>query len=379
MKASRTVCRRRVLRRTLGLLALGGVAIVTVWSATDRLSERFSPEAARAAPPPAVTTISAEPTGATLYSAAYRGSIETRDETTVSARVTARVLESPLNAGDRVEEDEVLVRMDTDETYLEVQQREAAEQRLDGERATAQRNLDRQQDLFSRDLIPESEIDDARQRVATLEAQLRENRSALELARKRLEYTTERAPFTAQVRRTHVRPGDLATSGQPLIELVGLADLHAVLRVPERDTLLLKPGLDVELTIPALDHTVTSRLDRVYPTLDTSRRSGSFETRLTEPPEALRPGMAVQARVVLEHLDHAIRVPAHAIWSDAKGQWVYRLEDGRAYHTEVVSRSLPNGERAILEGIEPGDRIIVTPDRRIRDGMPVHAVDDSPR
>ncbi|WP_028491561.1 efflux RND transporter periplasmic adaptor subunit [Thioalkalivibrio sp. ALE19] len=379
MNASRTSSRRRGLRRTLGLLALAGVVIVTAWSATDRLSERFFPEAARAVPPPAVTTISAEPTRATFYSPVYRGSIETHDETTISARITAQVLESPLNAGDRVEAGEVLVRMDTDETRLEVRQRKAADQRLDGERATAQRNLDRQQDLFARDLIPESELDDARQRVATLETQLRENRSALELARKRLEYTTERAPFTAQVQRTHVRPGDLAASGQPLIELVGLEKLHAVLRVPERDILLLEPGLDVELTIPAMERTVTTRLDRVHPTLEPTRRSGSFETRLSDPPEGLRPGMAVQARVVLDHVDPVIRVPAHAVRSDTDHQWVYRLEDGRAYRTEVVTRSLPNGEQAILEGIEPGDRIIVTPDRRIRDGMPVHAVDDSPR
>ncbi|OOC48545.1 MULTISPECIES: efflux RND transporter periplasmic adaptor subunit [Thioalkalivibrio] len=379
MNAPRTPSGRRGLRRTLGLLALGGVVLVTVWSAADRLSERFSPEAARTVPPPAVTTIAAEPTGVTLYSPAYRGSIETHDETTISARVTAQVLESPLNAGDRVEADGVLVRMDTDETRLEVRQREAADQRLDGERATARRNLDRQQDLFSRGLIPESELDDARQRVATLEAQLRENRSALELTRKRLEYTTERAPFAAQVRRTHVRPGDLAVSGQPLIELVGLEGLHAVLRVPERDSLLLQPGLAVELTIPALEHTVTTRLDRVHPTLDAGRRSGSFETRLPDPPEALRPGMAVQARVVLDHLDPVIRVPAHAVRSDADHQWVYRLEDGHAYRTEVVTRSLPNGEQAILEGINPGDRIIVTPDRRVRDGGPVQAVDDSDR
>lgn len=378
MNAPRTPSSRRGLRRTLGLVALGGVIVVTAWSATDRLAERFSPDAARATPPPAVTTIPAQPTGVTLYSPAYRGSIATHHETTISARITARVLESPLNAGDRVEADGLLVRMDRDETRLEVEQRQATDQRLDGERATAQRNLDRQQDLFSRNLIPESELDDARQRVATLEAQVRENQSALELARTRREYTTERAPFTAQVRRIHVRPGDLAVSGQPLIDLVGFDDLHAILRVPERDTLLLEPGLDVELTIPALDHSVTTRLDRVHPTLDTGRRSGSFETRLPEAPEALRPGMAVQARVVLEHLDAAIRVPAHAVWGDADAQWVYRLEDGHAERREVVTRSLPNGERAILEGINAGDRIIVTPDRRVRDGMPVHDVDDTP-
>ncbi|WP_019593501.1 efflux RND transporter periplasmic adaptor subunit [Thioalkalivibrio sp. ALM2T] len=374
MQPSRTPSSRRGLRRILGLLALGGVIVLTAWSATDRLSERFSPEAARAAPPPAVATISAQPAEITLYSPAYRGSIETHAETTISARITARVLESPLNVGDQVEADGVLVRMDTDETRLEVRQREAADQRLDGERATAQRNLDRQQDLFSRDLIPESELDDARQRVATLEAQLRENRSALELAHKRLEYTTERAPFAAQVRRTHVQPGDLAVAGQPLIELVGLEDLHAILRVPERDSLLLQPGLEVELTIPALDRTMTTRLDRVHPTLEGSRRSGSFETSLPAAPVALRPGMAVQARVVLEHLDAVIRVPAHAVWSDAGTQWVYRLKDGHAERREVATRSLPNGERAILEGIDPGDRIIVTPDRRIQDGHPVRDV-----
>ncbi|AGA32490.1 multidrug-efflux system secretion protein, HlyD family [Thioalkalivibrio nitratireducens DSM 14787] len=362
------------LRRTVGLVALAGVVAVTAWSAANRLSERFSPDAARATPSPAVATILAQPAAVTLYSPAYRGSIETHYEATISARITAQVLESPWTPGDRVEADELLVRMDADEMHFEVQQRQATDQRLGGERATAQRNLERQQDLFARNLTPESELDDAHQRVATLEAQIRENRSALELARKRLEYATERAPIAAQVRHTHVRPGDLAVSGQPLIDLVGLDGLHAVLRVPERETVLLKPGLAVELTIPALDHVVTTRLDRVHPTLAAGRRSGSFETRLPEAPEAARPGMAVQARVILEHLDEATRVPAHAVWSDAGIHWVYRLEDGHAYRREVVTRSLPNGERAISEGIDPGDRIIVTPDRRIRDGLPVRDV-----
>ena len=84
----------------------------------DRLAERFAPEAARTPPPPAVTAMTARVARVTLYSPPYRGTIEARTGATITAQVTARILERPVTEGDRVDTGDLLVRMDTREPSL---------------------------------------------------------------------------------------------------------------------------------------------------------------------------------------------------------------------------------------------------------------------
>jgi len=368
------------IRRLLATLVLAGLVSAIAWAAMDRLAERFAPEAARTPPPPAVTTMTARVARVTLYSPPYRGTIEARTGATVTAQVTARILERPVTEGDRVDTGDLLVRMDTRELGLEVEQLQAAGERLEGERATARRNLERQQALHERGSVSDSELDDARQRVSTLDAQARENQAALERARIRLDHATEHAPFPARVSRVHVQAGDLAVAGQPLVELVNVDDLRAVLRIPETDGVRLQPGMAVELEIPALGRTVETRLDRLYPTLEPPHRNGSFQSLLSAAAlDSARPGMAVEARVALEELVDVVTVPAHAVQGRGDGRWVYVVRDRTAHRRPVTVRSLPDGRYAVVGGVRAGDRIITTADHRIRDGAPVNDIDEPPQ
>jgi len=85
----------------------------------------------------------------------------------------------------------------------------------------------------------------------------------------------------------------------------------------------------------------------------------------------LRPGMAVTAHIELEAREQAITLPAHAIWRDDSGAWVWLLENGVARRREVVPGLTRQGVTLIEAGLAAGDRVIMTADRRLADGEPV--------
>jgi hypothetical protein len=124
-------------------------------------------------------------------------------------------------------------------------------------------------------MTPERSLDDARQRVDTLEAQVRENEAALGVLRRRLSYAEERAPFDGVVQRVHAHEGEFAATGQPLVELVALDGLKAVVQVPQVDAPFLRPGLPVRLEIQALAQSWQAEVDRVHPALDAGSRSAT--------------------------------------------------------------------------------------------------------
>jgi membrane fusion protein, multidrug efflux system len=355
-------------RLSVGLVILLLVGWVG-WAGAERLSARFHPEPPRSVPPPAVEvhTVSAE---TALVERIYRGTVEAEQRARVSARLTARVLEIPHREGALVREGETLARLDDGELRLEAERLAAVTDRLTGEMATAQRDRDRQEDLHQQGMTTERALDDARQRFRTLEAQVRENAAALGLARLRLTYAQEGAPFDGVVQRVHTHEGEMAAVGQALVELVALDGLKAVLHLPQVDAPHIRPGLPVILQIQALGQAWAGRVDRIYPALDPADRSATFVAFLPAD-TAARPGMAVEARVALERFEQVVRLPAHAVRGDDDDRWVFVLEKGMARPRPVEIVSTRAGDYLVSAGLAPGETVIITADPRIRDGLPV--------
>jgi RND family efflux transporter MFP subunit len=357
------------------------LVLLAAWiglAGAERLSARFDPAPARAVPPPAVETLAVAAETA-VVERVYRGTVEAEGRAHISARLTAQILEIPHREGTLVRRGDVLARLDDEEPRREAARLEAVGDRVEGELATARREAARQEDLFRRAMTPERNLDDARQRVHTLEAQIRENAAALGVMQRRLSYAEERAPFDALVQRVHANEGELAATGQPLVELVALDRLKAVVQVPQGDASHLRPGMTVRLEVPALGRSWPARVDRLYPALDAGSRNATLAAFFPEDATAVRPGMAVQAHVELEQIEGAVRLPAQAVLGEGPERRVYVLEDGRARERPVQVAVARAGEYLITAGLEAGERVIVTADPRLGDGLPVEAAENPRR
>ena len=101
---------------------------------------------------------------------------------------------------------------------------------------------------------------------------------------------------------------------------------------------------------------------KIYPNVE----AGQFEVDLQfegEAPGALRRGQTLQAKLTLGDASEAVLVPRGSFYQDTGGQWIFVVSADRA---QAIRRPVTLGRRnsdyiEVLDGLEPGERVIVSP------------------
>ncbi len=360
-------------RRTLSGLLLGALVLLVVVFAGIRVAERLRPTEPLPAPPLPVEVLRLQPQPFARVRH-YTGTIRSGRRARLAAQVNARVVAVLHREGEWVEEGALLLRLDDTELANEVQRLEAGVQRIRAELSFWRQQLERDRELLAKKLVSPKQRDESRRMVRTLEASLAESEHALEAARTRLGYTEIRAPFAGRIQERNIETGELAVPGQPVMELVALRPLKAVITVPQRDMGRLASGQPVRLAMPLREARWEASLTHIYPAVDPATRNAFFEVPVTEAITGLLPGMAVTAAVVVEQIPDALVIPHHALQRRQGGTGVFVAEGGTARWRRVETGDSQAGRVPVRSGLVAGERIIVTPDPRLKDGARIVVV-----
>ncbi|MCW8926216.1 MAG: HlyD family efflux transporter periplasmic adaptor subunit, partial [Xanthomonadales bacterium] len=119
-------------------------------------------------------------------------------------------------------------------------------------------------------------------------------------------------------------------------------------------------GQTATLTVNGNDYELSVR--KVYPQV----KNGTFEVDLVfggEEPESIRRGQTLQLNLQLGSPSDSLLIPNGAFYQDTGGNWVFVVNvDG----TRAIRRNVQMGRRnlrfiEILDGLEPGERVITSP------------------
>ncbi|MDO8800897.1 efflux RND transporter periplasmic adaptor subunit [Phenylobacterium sp.] len=183
-------------------------------------------------------------------------------------------------------------------------------------------------------------------------------------ARVRLEDYRLRAPFAGQVLRREAEPGDLAAAGVPLFVVAVPGALRVTAGVDERDVGRLAVGREAVIRADAFPGQVfASRIAEITPQGDATGRV--FRARLSlDPATVLRPGMTVEANLVIARRPAAILVPTPSLREGA----VWIAAGGRV-HRRAVTLGVQGAERTeVLAGVKVGERLVLDPPADLKDG-----------
>jgi len=361
MKILKLICALIILLLLLGVIA---------FSVTQRLELVFDPPPAEPEKPVAVEVKTLEKESFERWRT-YPGTIDTDRKSTLSSRISGRILEVPHRAGTRVEQGELLVRLDDEELLQEMSKLGSRQQEVQSSLDLARKQLQRREDLYQRDVISREELDESQTRVEGLMASRSELQYSLEAVRTRLEYTRIRSPYEAVVGRVHAQPGDMAQPGKSLLELVGTTGLKVEFVLPQRDTARIETGVRVQVEILDLDQRFDTRLDRLHPSLEAPGRGVPAESLLPDAASGLRPGLEARVKVRDIHAQQALLVPGESVYKASGKSWVFLLEDGVAQRREVLTGAQAQGRVAITRGLNSGDTLIITPRSDLSHGDPV--------
>jgi membrane fusion protein (multidrug efflux system) len=356
------MAKRMILMLTVVAVVLAALGFVKFKQIQTAIAEgaAFQP------PPEAVTTIVAKqeqwPTTLTAI-----GTMAAVQGVTVSADLPGIVDRITFESGRPVRSGDVLVQLDT-------RQERAQLAAVEAEREFAKANFDRMQGLLNERVISRAEYDRATADQRQTGARVEEIHASI--ARK-----TIRAPFSGTLGIRQVNLGQYLAAGDPIVPLQSLHPIYVNFSVPQQEAAQAQPGRTVRVTSDTLTGVEFSgRITAVNAVVEEATRNVQIQATLANPDGKLRPGMFVQAEVLVGASQSVIALPAPAISYAPFGDSVFIVTDlkgdnGQTYRgvrQQFVKLGGSRGDQvAVLSGLNPGDEVVSSGVFKLRNGAAV--------
>jgi membrane fusion protein (multidrug efflux system) len=275
----------------------------------------------------------------------------------LAPQVAGTITELPAALGQAVRAGEVLVRLSSADAQARLARAEV-------QLKVARRDLAREKDLLVRSASTAEAVRNLEDRVTGCETMVRE-------AEAQLGYTTLRAAFDGVVARRLVHPGDLASPGQPLLEIEGTADLELEASVPESAAAALVAG--AKFDVSAGGQTFPATLREVSSTADAATRT--IGVKLAVPAGApVRSGQFVRV-LIPGDTRPAVLVPAAAVALLGQMERVFVVPESGPVQLRLVRTGARRGAHVeVLAGLAARERVVLAPPADLRDGQSVEVI-----
>jgi membrane fusion protein, multidrug efflux system len=317
--------------------------------------------------PPAPVTVAAATTEDVPFYIDAVGRITAREVVSVQPQVSGRIVKIHFTDGADVKAGEVLFSIDARPFQAQLNQAEANLAEAQAALNLAKTNFARVENITDPRAVSRQDYDTKRNAVDIAEAQVRQNRAAVERARLDLEYCTIRAPIDGRAGQRLVDVGNIVSANSRALLVVQRLDpIYADFTVTEHDLSavqrnMARRALRTEVSLP--DETGEPRLGKLT-FLDSAVQegTGTVKLRATIPNADRRfwPGRFVKVRLVLDSRPQAVLVPASAPQMSANGSFVYVVKQDSTAELRPVKLGQRQGDFVVVdEGLKSGERVVV--------------------
>ena len=347
----------------------------------------------------AVTSRQAGTQAAVLNAAGY---VTARRRATVSSKITGKVVEVNIEEGMAVREGQVLARLDAETQRASVAlaeaQAEAARRNVNESEVRlneARINLARLTKLVGVGYSTAAEVDAARAAADSLEARIRAAREQVSVAerqialeRTNLDSTIIRAPFAGIVISKDAQPGEMVSpvsagggfTRTGIGTIVDMASLEIEVDVNESYINRVKPEQRVTAILDAYpDWQIPARVITQIPSADRQKATVLVRIGFMELDPRILPDMGVKVTFLADSDEAApaarpvTLAPKGAIRTDGKQSYVFVVVNDRV-DRRAVSTGGADGDRVeVTAGLNPGDRVVVSPPPELSAGALVVA------
>ncbi|MCA9159230.1 MAG: efflux RND transporter periplasmic adaptor subunit [Planctomycetales bacterium] len=285
------------------------------------------------------------------------GSIAPVHQSSIAAKILARVLEVNVTAGQPVLAGDVLVRLNDDDLRSRLQQAEAQHEAAGARLNQARSDYQRASGLIQGNAISRAEYESLATAVRTSEAELERSARAIDETKIFLDYATITAPFDGIVVDKQAQAGDMVTPGQTLLTIYDPNQMQLVANVRESLAMKLKVGQEVTAKLESLDHECLATVREVVPQADVGSRS--FQVKVSGPcPPGVYSGMFGRILLPLED-EQIIIIPAAAVRRVGQLTLVdVRSDNGLIRRNVQIGRRLGD-DIEILSGLRPGEQVLL--------------------
>ncbi len=191
-------------------------------------------------------------------------------------------------------------------------------------------------------------------------AQMNAAKARLDNATVQLGYARVLSPINGVIADRLVSPGEMASSGAPLVSIVDISQVVARANIPVADATAITVGRPVRIAGPNGDIAGTVKV--VSPAATPNSTTLEVWVQIPNPEEKLKPGATVRMTIIAETLRNTLVIPVAALLNSDTGAPKVMVIDGKMTARErMVSLGVRQGDRVqILSGVQEGDKVVVS-------------------
>ncbi len=326
------------------------------------------------------------------------GYVVAQRKAALASKTTGRLEWLGVEEGRRVTRGEVIARLEGKDSDAARQQASAglksAQAQLEqakAEAVDAARAHTRQQDLFRQGIVAQAEFDTAETRhhrakaaVAVGEANVQVAAAALSGADVYHDYSKIRAPFDGVVLTKNADVGDIVTplgaaanAKASVVTIADLSSLQVETDVSESNLAKVRVGQPCEIQLDALaDRRFKGYVHAIVPTADRSKATVMVKIRFRNLDPGILPEMSakvafLERETTTDEMKPKTALNPSAIAKRNGRSVVYVVKGERVAETEIVPGKSVGALVEVFQGVNPGDRIVVKPLEKMKDGMKV--------
>ena len=304
----------------------------------------------------------------------YVATLKSRDSAVVMPEVEGRITQIYVHSGDRVAAGTPLMQIDASKQEATVSSQEQMHAAQQANVALAQQQYDRASGLYKAGVVSKQDLDQAQTALDTARAQLQSLEAQVTQQRVQLHYYKVVTPRTGIVGDVPVRVGDRVITSTPLTTVDQPGALEAYVYVPIERSTQLKLNMPVQIVDASEKVLAQSRITFISPEVDTSTQSVLVKATISNSRDLLRNSQFIRARVVWGMRQSPL-VPVLSV-STIGGQYfafIAENQNGKIVARQKLLRigQMIGNDYVVLDGIKPGDKVIVSGTQFLVDGAPV--------
>lgn len=346
-------------------------ALLLVGCASD---EQVAPKG-----PPAIPVIATKPEvkDITVYLESI-GTLNLSEYVDIRPQVSGKLIEVMVDEGQMVKKGDPLFKIDPLLYEIKVHESEAQFAIDNAELNAVQKKMSRFKDLADRDLVAQTDWDDLKAQLQKAQAVTELDGSRVKFAKVELENCSINSPLDGRVGKFDATAGLQVNDGQgiPLVTISKLDPLVVEFFIPEKEfPLLPKDNIKIKIN-PLCAHPSAKCSEGAVTFLDHhfDPKTGLLLVRgkVKNPDYTLRPGQSVKVQIPIEVTSNAKLVPQKAIRYNQQGPYIYVINEDMTVALRPVVLGKEEGlDQIVLEGVEPGEQIILEGHLRLSPGLKV--------
>lgn len=293
-----------------------------------------------------------------------QGDVETNQNIIIYPQFSGTLTQIYVKEGQTVSKGQLLAKIDDGGLSSQLAQVQA-------QTALAETTFERQSRLWEQKIGSEIQFLQAKTNYQAA-------KNSLAQLQKQLDKTNVRAPFNGTIDQIITDQGSLVNIGQsPLMRIVNTSDMYVKADVPENYLGKVNKGSEVLVDFISIGKTYTGKIRQVSNYINPDNRSFSIQVALPNKDNMLKPNLIATIKLNDYISNNTIVIPNSIVQKNSNNEsliFIYTPEQtnsGTVKQTVIKTGKEQNGSIEVLDGLKPGDMIVIEGARTLRDGQEV--------